>query len=475
MPQASSHARTDADGAESAQSSPSRPHVLHEAVELAEAWLRSLPERPVGVPIARDDMRGRLDTTLPDQGTDPATVLRRLAAEMEPGLVAMGGPRYFGFVTGGVLPVALAADWLTSTYDQNAAVSVMSPASAAVDNIAGEWVLQLLGLPSGASVAFVTGGQMANFSCLAAARHALLASEGWDVEADGLAGAPVPTVLIGERAHATVVQALRLLGFGSQRARRIATDDQGRMRPDALEAALAEIQGPVLVCAQAGEVNTGSIDPLPAIADLVCARDQAWLHVDGAFGLWAAASPAHRNLVAGIERADSWAIDGHKWLNVPYDCGMAVVRNPADAMAAMTASASYLSVDARDPSAVTPEASRRARALPVYAVLRTLGRRGMADLVDRCCALARMAADELAQCPQVQVLNEVVLNQVLFRVHGAETAAVLERVQRSGICWVGSTQWADRPAVRFSVSNWSTTPEDIRCSVAAILAAITGQ
>ncbi|NMO93551.1 pyridoxal-dependent decarboxylase [Actinomycetospora sp. TBRC 11914] len=446
--------------------------VLHRAAELAGSWLRSLPERPVGVPVEPQALRDRLDPTLPDDGADPVAVLDRLVAALEPGLVATSGPRYFGFVTGGTLPAALATDWLVSAFDQNPAVAVLSPAVAAVEQVAAAWVLELLGLPAGASVGFVTGGQMANFSCLAAARHALLAGEGWDVEADGLAGAPVPTVLVGDHVHATAVQALRLLGFGARRARRVPADDQGRMRPDALAAALVEVEGPVLVCAQAGEVNTGAVDPLDAIADVVSARERAWLHVDGAFGLWAAASPGRRPLLAGVERADSWAVDAHKWLNVPYDCGLAIVRDPAAAVAALSVTASYLAVGGRDPSALTPESSRRARALPVYAALRALGRHGVAELVDRCCALARQAADELARCPQVRVLNDVVLNQVLFRVEDADTAAVVDHVQRDGTCWVGGTTWHGRPAVRLSVSNWSTTPGDISRSVAAVTDAI---
>jgi len=446
--------------------------VLRRAVELAGRWLRSLPERPVGVPVDPGELRARLDAPLLDQGADAAVVLDELAWALEPGLVATGGPRYFGFVTGGSLPAALASDWLVSALDQNPAAYVMSPAATVLEEVAAGWVLELLGLPAGSAVGFVTGGQMANFSCLAAARHALLAGEGWDVEADGLAGAPAPTVVVGEHAHSTVLQALRLLGLGSARAQRIPTDDQGRMLAGGLRAAVAATDGPVLVCAQAGEVNTGAVDPLEAIADAVGERGRAWLHVDGAFGLWAAAAPGRRPLVAGVERADSWAVDGHKWLNVPYDCGMAIVRDPAAATAALRVSAPYLGVAARDRSAVTPESSRRARAVPVYAALRTLGRRGLAELVERCCALARQAAAELDRCPQVEVINDVVLNQVLFRVHDVDTATVIHRVQQDGTCWIGGTTWRDQPAIRLSVSNWSTGADDISRSTTAIITAI---
>ncbi len=446
--------------------------ALLRAAERASSWRESLSERPVGVPVEPDELRARFDAVLPDRGEDAAALVDELAVAVEPGLVATGGPRYFGFVTGGALPAAAAADWLVSAFDQNSAAYVMSPACAVVEEIAARWVLELLGLPGGAAVGFVTGGQMANVSCLAAARHALLAAEGWDVEADGLSGAPVPTVVIGEHAHSTVIQALRLLGLGSARSRRVPTDDQGRILPEELRVALAATAGTALVCAQAGEVNTGAVDPLEAIADAASEHGRAWLHIDGAFGLWAAASPKRRSLVDGIERADSWAVDGHKWLNVPYDCGMAIVRDPAAATAALTVSAPCLAVDTRDPSAFTPESSRRARAVPVYAALRALGRHGVADLVERCCARARQAADELHRCPQVEVLNDVVLNQVLFRVHDVDTATVVERVQREGTCWIGATAWHDQPAIRLSVSNWSTTEDDISRSTCAITTAI---
>ena len=386
------------------------------AVELAGAWLGSLRDRPVGIPVEPAGLRARLGGPLGEAG-EQAGLLTELAAALEPGLVATAGPRYFGFVNGGSLPAALAADWLVSAFDQNAAMYVMSPAAAVVEEVTAGWLLDLLGLPPQAAVGFVTGGQMANFSCLAAARSALLAAAGWDVAAAGLRDAPELTVVLGEQAHVTLLQALRLLGLGTANARRVTADDQGRMSAAELRQVLADSGSPVLVCAQAGEVNTGAFDPLREIAAAVRQHGRAWLHVDGAFGLWAAASPALRGLTAGVELADSWAADAHKWLNVPYDCGLAIVRDPAALKAALGKNASYLPASAvREPFSFTPEASRRARAIPVYAALRSLGRRGVAELVERCCALARLAAAELARGGAVEVLNDVVLNQVLFRV-----------------------------------------------------------
>jgi glutamate/tyrosine decarboxylase-like PLP-dependent enzyme len=347
---------------------------------------------------------------------------------------------------------------------------VVWSAAAVVEETAGRWVLDLLGLPGDAAVGFTTGAQMANVSCLAAARRALLAGRGWDVEDLGLAGAPVPTVVIGEQAHATLLQALRLLGFGSGRAVRVPVDDQGRMRADALRARLDDLAGPVLVCAQAGNVDTGASDPFDAIADAL--PRGAWLHVDGAFGLWAAAAPTRRHLVAGMARADSWAVDAHKWLNVPYDCGTAIVRDRAALAGALTTSAAYIGFGELDPSSRVPESSRRARATPVYAALRSLGRRGVADLVERCCTLARQAADELGAHPDVEVLNVVELNQVLFRPRHGDAHELAAAVQRDGTCWVGTSRWDGRPALRLSVSNWSTTPDDVTRSTTRILALV---
>jgi glutamate/tyrosine decarboxylase-like PLP-dependent enzyme len=401
-------------------------------------------------------------------------VIDELARGADPGLAAIPGPRYFGFVMGGSLPVALAADWLTSAWDQNACLEVMSPAAAEVEEACERWVVDLLGLPAGASAGFVTGAQGANTTCLAAARHAVLRDAGWDVAAGGLAGAPSVDVLVGDQAHATLDSALQLLGFGAATARRIPADGEGRMDANALAGALHEGDGPTIVCAQAGEVNTGAVDPLEAIAD-ACAERGAWLHVDGAFGLWAGASPRLRHLIRGVEGAQSWATDAHKWLNVPYDCGIAIVADRDVHRAAMSLSGAYLPVAAagRDGTAYVPEASRRARAFAVYAALRSLGRRGVAELVERCCGLARQMAEALDAAPGMRVLNDVVLNQVLVGLDDpSATADALAAIQADGTCWVGGTTWNGEPAIRVSFSNWSTTAEDVTRSAGVIASSV---
>jgi len=445
---------------------------LRTAARLAEEWLASLPERRV---FPSGDVSG-LDRPLPDEGVDPSAVLEDLARDADGGLVAQPGPRYFGFVTGGSLPAALGADWLASAWDQNSALHVMSPAAATIEEVAGRWCLELLGLPPGASVGFTTGATMANATCLAAARHAVLARAGWDVERDGLIGAPPLAVFGGAEIHASALSALRLVGLGAGTVRVVDADGQGAMQADALAEALAETDGPAIVCAQAGNVNTGAIDPLDDIA-AACAERGAWLHVDGAFGLWAAAAPSLRHLVRGAERADSWAVDGHKWLNVPYDSGLAIVADAAVHRAAMGVEAAYLvsgGAAERDGFMYVPEASRRPRGIPVYAALRALGRRGVADLVERCCAHARALAARLDEHPEVTILNDVVLNQALARFGDDDerTRAVVARVQADGTCWLGGTVWHDMAAMRISVSNWSTTANDVERSAAAILEAL---
>ena len=422
-----------------------------------------------------DELRARLRRPLSDVGEDPRTVISDLAQGVEPGLIASAGPRYFGFVNGGALPVAVAADWLTSTWDQNAGGYAPAPALSVVEEVAAGWVRELLGLPPGCGVGFVTGCQMAHFTCLAAARHAVLRAAGWDVEADGLQGAPPVRVFAGEHAHVTVAAACRMLGLGAGRVRTVAADDQGRMLAGELEAELARDSGPAIVCAQAGEVHTGAFDPLAEIVD-VCRAHGAWCHVDGAFGLWAAASPRHRGLLEGHERMDSWATDGHKWLNVPYDCGIAAVADADAHRAAMTAGAAYLPEREDDaPWAVdwNPEFSRRARGVPVYAALRALGRDGVAGLVDRCCAHARCMAEILDTAPGVEVLNDVILNQVLVRFadDDAVTAGVVDAVQRDGTCWLGGSTFRGQAVMRISVVGWQTTEQDAERSVEAILSA----
>jgi glutamate/tyrosine decarboxylase-like PLP-dependent enzyme len=453
--------------------------ALAAASEAATRFLRGLPERPVAATTGAEELRARLGGPLPDGPGDPAEVVAELAELADDGLVASAGPRFFGFVVGGSLPAALAADWLASAWDQNAGLFVLGPAAATVEDVAAGWLIDLLGLPPTASTGFVTGGQMANVTGLAAARHHVLAAAGWDVERDGLSGAPPVQVVVGAERHVTIDAALRFLGLGSGRVRAVAADGQGRMDPDTLAATLAGGQGPTIVCAQAGNVNTGAVDPLAAIC--ATAHDHgAWVHVDGAFGLWAAASPARRHLVAGVEQADSVATDAHKWLNVPYDSGLVFVAHPEAHVAAFSTVAGYLTpgqAGERDPDAFTPEFSRRARGFPVWAALRSLGRSGVAAMVERCCAHARRFAGALGAAPGVEVLNEVVLNQVLVRFpdpggdHDARTREVVRRVQAGGTLWLSGTTWHGMAAMRISVSNWSTTGDDVDRSVAAILEA----
>jgi glutamate/tyrosine decarboxylase-like PLP-dependent enzyme len=453
--------------------------LLGRAYALGEDYRRGLRERFVGARADAEQLRTSLAATLSDEGMDPVSVLEALACAVEPGLSATAGPRWFGFVDGGSLPVALAADWLTAAWDQNAGLAVGSPAAAIVEEVVAGWVLQLLGLPVEASVGFVTGGQMANFTCLAAARGELLRRAGWDVYEHGLWNAPQLRVLVGDQAHATIFSALRMLGIGSGGAQPIDADAQGAMRPEVLARVLAQSEAPTLVCISAGNVNSGAFDPFGPIADAAAVHGACWLHVDGAFGLWAAASPRYRHLLAGVERADSWAVDGHKWLNVPYDSGIAVVRHRDAHRAAMAVRAPYLvrtEAGRGDGAEYVPEASRRARGFVLYATLRSLGREGVARMIERCCAHAQHFAELLGAADGVEVLNDIVLNQVLLRfpdgsaeASDARTRAVIERVQRGGTCWVGGTTWEGRAAMRISVVNWSTEDQDVTRSAAAIL------
>lgn len=447
---------------------------LAAAAQHAEQFLAGLDERPVAARVDAAGVRDVLGGPLPEHGEDPKAVIDALVAGAEPGLVATAGPRHFGFVIGGALPAALAADWLVSAWDQNAAYHSLSPAAAAIEEVTAAWTLDLLGLPADAGVGFVTGGQGANTTCLAAARHAVLASAGWNVEDDGLIGAPPVRILCGENAHATIYTALRQLGLGADTPVRVSADEQGRMRPDALRDALARCNGPTIVCAQAGNVSTGAFDDFEPIAQ-DCARHGAWLHVDGAFGLWAAVSPALRHLTKGVECADSWAVDAHKWLNVPYDGAMAIVADSDALVAAMSLAGPYLVADPgqRDNTNYVPESSRRARVVPIYAALRSLGRSGVADLIERNCAQARRMAERLATIPGARVLNDVVLNQVLVSLPGGGDAkrAAVEAIQRDGTCWLGGTTWNGEYVLRVSISNWATTTDDVDRSADAIILA----
>jgi glutamate/tyrosine decarboxylase-like PLP-dependent enzyme len=447
--------------------------LLARAHAHADAFLRDLPQRFVGARAGREEMIAALDRSLPQAGEDAAAVLDLLASQAERGASACAAPRYFGFVIGGALPVALAADWLVSTWDQNAGIHVISPLAAALEEIAARWLLDLFDLPRDSGVGFVTGCQMAHFTCLAAARHGVLRRAGWDVEADGLNGAPRIHVVASDEAHVTVDVALRYLGLGTRSLVHVEADAQGRMRADRLREILSTLEGPAIVCAQAGNVNTGAFDPLRAIGEIARAHG-AWLHVDGAFGLWARASDELRVLADGIELADSWATDAHKWLNVPYDSGIAIVRHAEDHRAAMTSTAAYLIQTGgaeRDAVDWVPEFSRRARGIPVYATLRALGRDGIAALVDRCCARARQFAELLSAEPGVAILNDVVLNQLLVRFGDDDvlTRAVIAGVQAEGTCWASGTTWHGLAAMRISVSNWATSEEDVALSAAAML------
>jgi glutamate/tyrosine decarboxylase-like PLP-dependent enzyme len=442
--------------------------LLELTAALAAGYLDSLADRPVFPDVTPEQLREALGGPLPEEPLEARQVVTELAVAAEPGLVATGSGRYFGFVIGGALPAALAADWLTSAWDQNAGLYAAGPSASVVEQVTQEWLLELFGLPGNASIGFVTGTQMAHVTGLAAARFHVLDAVGWDVGSAGLQGAPRVRVLAGAKRHVTVDRALRLLGLGAPTI--VEADEQGRMRTDALAAALAAEEGPAIVCAQAGEVNTGAFDPLAEIADAT-EKAGAWLHVDGAFGLWAAASPELRHLVAGAERADSWTTDAHKWLNVPYDSGIVLCAHPESHRAAIASQAEYLIQDerrVRDQMDWVPEFSRRARAFPVYAAVRALGRRGIVELVERCCLGARRFAEGIAAQPGVELLNEVVLNQVLFRFEDDErTEAALAAVQGSGRVWLGGTTWAGRKAIRVSVSNWQTGDEEIDLALEA--------
>ena len=454
-----------------------REAALRRAAELGLEFIDGLAERHVGARADASTLAGRLGGAVPESPTDPVRVVEELAEAVDPGLVGSAGPRYFGFVVGGALPASAAADWLTTAWGQNAALHALSPAAAAAEEVAGRWMLDLLGLPADASFGLPTGAGLGNAVGLAAARHAVLARAGWDVEEQGLYGAPEITVIVGEEAHATLRTALQYLGLGRERVVRVRTDAQGAMSPpDAVTAVLA-VEGPLIVAAQAGNVDTGAFDPFGQIADALATRPNAWLHVDGAFGLWASVSPRLRHLVAGVERADSWSTDAHKWLNVGYDCGFVAVRDPEAHRTAMAARASYLMrSEQRENWEWVLDSSRRARGFALYAAIRSLGRSGIQALVERCCDLATNLADRLRAGDGVEILNDVVLNQVLVRFHpriggdvDAHTRAVISRVQADGVAWMGGTTWHGMGAMRISVSNWSTTEADIDRTANSIL------
>ena len=444
--------------------------LLHATADYAADFIETLDERPIRPEADVEELTTALGGPLPEDGMDPRAVVAALVEDASPGIVGIPSGRFFGFVIGGALPGALAADWLTSAWDQNSGLYVGGPAAAVVEEVCRGWLAELLGLPEDVSVAYVTGCQMAHVTTLAAARQHVLAQAGWDVAQKGLAGAPPIRVVVGAKRHATIDRALRLLGIGAESLEVVPVDDQGRMRVDELHVG----DGPTIVCGQAGEVNTGAFDDLEAIAD-AAAESGAWFHVDGAFGLWAAATPRLRHLVRGSERADSWAGDGHKWLNVPYDSGLAFCAHPDAHRAAIGVTASYLihAEDRRERDAVdwTPEFSRRARGFAIYAAIRELGRSGIAAMVENSCDRAQQFA-ELLEAGGATILNEVVLNQVLVRFgDGDTTRETISRVQQDGTCWLSGTDWFGEHAMRISVSNWRTTEKDVERSAAAILSA----
>jgi len=442
--------------------------LLTDASERAIRYLNGLDARGVAPTDAAVRQLRTFDEPLPPTPTDPSETLRLLDEIGSPATMAMAGPRFFGFVIGGSLPVTLAANWLAGAWDQNSALYRATPGVAIVEQVALRWLLDVLQLPPESGGAFVTGATVANLCALAAARHAVLERAGWNVEAQGLFGAPPITVVVGAEVHPSVTKTLGILGLGRSRVVKVPVDGQGRLRADQFPA----LSGPTIVCLQAGNVNTGAFDPAPEICRRAHAAG-AWVHVDGAFGLWAAATPSRRHLAAGLELADSWATDAHKWLNVPYDCGLAFVRDPHALQAAMAITAEYLPTQSefRNPADFTPELSRRARGVEVWAALRSLGRAGLAEMIERNCSQAQRFGQELAAAG-FEILNDVVLNQVLVAFGDADkTKRVIQRVQDDGSCWAGITVWQGRTAMRISVSSWATTAADVDRSVAAIVRA----
>lgn len=449
--------------------------ALTRAAAHARAWISSEPGRHIGPLATADELAALLGGPLPSEGRDPEEVVDELVAGVERGLMAMGSGRFYGWVIGGTYPAGLAADWMVSAWDQNAGMRFATPGVAAVEEVAARWLLELLGLPDESDVGFVTGATMANFTCLASARYSVLQGAGWDVNVAGLTGSPRIHVLVGEERHGTIDIALRYLGLGQPTP--VAADDQGRILPEALSQALADIPegAPVIVCLQAGNLHSGAFDPF-AESIAVAHQHGAWVHVDGAFGLWAAASPKLHHLTAGVDRADSWTTDAHKTLNVPYDCGVAIVRSSAAMRSAFGLHTSYLISDESghgDPYDKVPELSRRARGVPVWAVLRSLGRAGVAQLVERLTVRAAALAEAVAQIDGVEVLNDVVYTQICVAVgDAARTAEVASRLVEDGTAWMSASHWSGRDILRISVSNWTTDDEDVRLSVDALRRAV---
>ncbi|MBK4347703.1 aspartate aminotransferase family protein [Lacisediminihabitans sp. G11-30] len=449
-----------------------RQPLAHAAAHASE-WLESLPDRPIGPRESIGDLERAFSGELPEHPCDPTDVVDELSALAQPGLMAIGSGRFFGWVMGGTLPAALASDWLVSAWDQNAGLRYATPAAAAIEEQAGRWIVDLLGLPAESAVGFTTGGTMANFVGLAAGRGAALEAAGWNVNRDGLTGAPRITVLAGAEVHSSVELALRYLGLGAPTV--VAADDQGRIVPQALAAALAAATGPIIVALQAGNLHSGAFDPVGECIRIAHERG-AWVHVDGAFGLWAAASPRWQTELEGLELADSWATDAHKTLNVPYDCGVAIVARAGAAHSAFSVHTSYLIRDdagAADPLDTVPELSRRARGIPVWAALRSLGVRGTVSMVEGLAHSARALAAGLAELPGVEILNDVVFTQISVSFGSDErTRLITQAVIEGGAVWMSGSSWAGRDVLRISVSNWTTDATEVAASVEAVARAI---
>lgn len=456
--------------------------IIRAAMEPASAYLGSLPDRPVYRPTDPDEIRARLGGPLPESGVDAAEVVASLAHDVEPYVTAHASGRYFGFVIGGLHPAGYGADLLAATWDQNAGLYAVAQGVAIAEEVAAGWVVDILGLPSDSSVGFVTGGQMANYTCLAAARHHVLREAGWDVEADGLQGAPRINVVVKTERHSTIPRALRLLGLGDSTATLVESDREARMDVVALNRALHDMSGPTIICIEAGNINHGSFDDYHGVAEAAdrhrARGNPAWVHVDGAFGLWAAASAATHHLTSGMDRLDSWSTDAHKTLNVGYDSGFAICRHPFAHRASMSVQAAYLvqtDGGARDQMDWNPEFSRRARGLAVYATLRSLGRSGVDEMIDRLCRLARLFAERLTESGRAEVINDVVFNQVLVRWlapdgdHDEFTDKVTADVQADGTAYFSGTTWNEKRFMRISVSDWATDESDVERAVAALL------
>ena len=446
--------------------------VLDVANGHARAWLSGIRERPIPPRLGPEQIKDRLGRVLPEAGEPATEVIERLAVGAEPGLMAIGSPRFYGWVIGGTQPVALAADWLVSTWDQNTALHAISPGAVAAEELAEGWLVDLLGLPEHSQVGFATGATMAQFTCMAAARDAVLHRAGWDVETAGMAGAPAIRFIVGEERHGTVDLAGRYLGLGTPIV--VPSDEQGRIRIDALRETLAASSGPAIVLLQAGNIHSGAFDDFAAAIEAAHGAG-AWVHVDGAFGLWAAASPRLRHLTSGMDAADSWSTDAHKTLSVPYDCGLAIVRDARPMQNALSMHASYLQATevGADPHEKVPELSRRARGVPTWAVLRSLGRTGVAALVERLADAARGIADGVAALPGVEVLNDVVFTQVCIALGDDDaTEALSERLWNEGEVLAMTSRWHDRAVVRFSVSNWQTDAAQVRRTVEAVARAL---